>query len=287
MPKVNREHLFAFKFWLPPLREQREFAASLDSLHEKTHSLAELYERKLKSLEELKRSLLDQAFSGQLRASVQSTNIIPFPVAISGITATDLHAGILAKAFFLHEQRGNQEHFGHVKAEKIAHMVEALIGIDLARQPVKDAAGPNDYPRLKKVEHRAAMANFFSFTKQDDGAYRVTKKDGFDRLIQKTDAALGSRLEEVDQLLQLMLKMDREQAEIFATVYAAWNNLLLDDAEITDEAIVFEARENWHPDKLKIDRRKFFLAIEWIKKKQVIPTGRGKKVENKAIAKKK
>ena len=66
MPKVNREHLFAFKVWLPDVKKQNELAASLDDLHEETQRLATIYERKLAALDDLKKSLLHLAFSGQL-----------------------------------------------------------------------------------------------------------------------------------------------------------------------------------------------------------------------------
>lgn len=66
MPKVNREHLFEFKFWLPDLKKQEQLAGSLDKLHEETQRLANLYEQKLTSLEELEKSLLNQAFTGEL-----------------------------------------------------------------------------------------------------------------------------------------------------------------------------------------------------------------------------
>jgi len=66
MPKVNREHLFEFKVWLPTVKKQKELAAKLDELREETQCLDSLYQRKLASLEELKKSLLHQAFSGQL-----------------------------------------------------------------------------------------------------------------------------------------------------------------------------------------------------------------------------
>ena len=42
-------------------------------------------------------------------------------------------------------------------------MIESRLGIDLGRTPVKDAAGPNDFKHLKKVEHRAKMTNAFDF----------------------------------------------------------------------------------------------------------------------------
>jgi type I restriction enzyme S subunit len=66
MPKVNREHLFEFKVWLPAVKEQRKLAAELDGFHERTQRLASIYQQKLAALEALKKSLLHQAFSGEL-----------------------------------------------------------------------------------------------------------------------------------------------------------------------------------------------------------------------------
>jgi type I restriction enzyme, S subunit len=147
---------------------------------------------------------------------------------------------------------------------------------------VKDAAGPNDYPHLKRVEHRARLAGFFDFHRVKGARYRVRKYRHFEELIGRTREKLGDRSREVDSLLQLMLPMDTQQAEIVCTVYAAWNNLLLDRQQITDEGIVLEARENWHPDKLKIPREQFFAAIEWLRKEGIVPVGKGKKVTAKA-----
>jgi type I restriction enzyme S subunit len=66
MPKVNREHLFAYAFSLPPIHEQGRTTARLDTLDGETRRLAAIYERKLAALDELKKSLLHRAFSGQL-----------------------------------------------------------------------------------------------------------------------------------------------------------------------------------------------------------------------------
>jgi Restriction endonuclease S subunits len=66
MPKVNREHLFEFKVSLPTVKEQKMLTAQLDNLHEETQRLASIYQQKLAALDELKKSLLHQAFSGEL-----------------------------------------------------------------------------------------------------------------------------------------------------------------------------------------------------------------------------
>lgn len=51
---------------IPPLEDQEQITDSLDGLLESTQHLAHLYERKLAALEELKTSLLHQAFNGEL-----------------------------------------------------------------------------------------------------------------------------------------------------------------------------------------------------------------------------
>ncbi|HXB62825.1 MAG TPA: restriction endonuclease subunit S, partial [Acidobacteriaceae bacterium] len=263
------------------VKEQKAIAAKLDAMLAETQHLESIYQQKLAALDALKNSLLHQAFSDQLSQLISKTVAIPFPVTLPNISSTDLHVGILAIAYEAHQKAHKASTFGHVKAEKIAHMVEAYVGVDLGRNPVRDAAGPNDFPHLKRVEHRADKAGYLTFKRQAAEGYKVTKKRGFDSLINKTRVALGDRNQKLGSLLDLMIPMDSKQAEIFATVYAAWNNLLIDKEPITDERIVQAAREDWHRDKLNIPRERFFRAIEWIRAKELCPEGQGKRVESK------
>ena len=53
-------------FPFPSLKRQKEIVATLNSLREETQSLAHIFERKLTTLTALKKSLLHQAFTGQL-----------------------------------------------------------------------------------------------------------------------------------------------------------------------------------------------------------------------------
>jgi type I restriction enzyme S subunit len=54
------------RFPFPPVAEQKEIVEKLDALSEETQNLARFYERKLAALEALKKSLLHQAFTGEL-----------------------------------------------------------------------------------------------------------------------------------------------------------------------------------------------------------------------------
>jgi len=57
------------KFPFPPIDKQQEIAASLDELSSTVSSLEVIYQQKLTALAELKQSLLQKAFSGELTAS--------------------------------------------------------------------------------------------------------------------------------------------------------------------------------------------------------------------------
>jgi type I restriction enzyme S subunit len=55
-----------FPIHLPPLEEQRSIVSRLDGLKQETQHLARLYQNKLEALESLKKSILHEAFSGNL-----------------------------------------------------------------------------------------------------------------------------------------------------------------------------------------------------------------------------
>lgn len=288
MPKINQDTVTCTLIPLPPLAEQKAIVGKVEALMTTCRTLEAEIEHSRTHADHLLQAVLRETFSGQLatedandKPAPATAKVVPFPVRIGNISATDLHAGILARAYQHHEKTPKHlVHFGHVKAEKIAHLVEAHLGIDLERVPVKAAAGPNDYPHLKKVESRAKKANWFVVRQQKaDGAYVFHKEHGFDALLGKTAAALGERAAEVDALINLLLPLNTRQAEIVATLYAAWNNLLLLGRSPSDEDIVYEARENWHASKLEIDREKFFKGLEWVRKQGLIPVGRGRYVD--------
>ena len=66
MPNLSNTSLGELIISLPPVEEQKRIVMELDALAAETQRLAGLYERKLAALEELKKSLLHRAFSGQL-----------------------------------------------------------------------------------------------------------------------------------------------------------------------------------------------------------------------------
>lgn len=66
MPNLSNTDLGNLPILLPPLDQQQEVLKAIDDIAAETQRLESLYRRKLADLDELKQSLLHQAFSGQL-----------------------------------------------------------------------------------------------------------------------------------------------------------------------------------------------------------------------------
>ena len=66
IPSMSIEYLREIKIPLPPICEQRRLVETIKSLKEETRRLESIYQQKLAALEELKKSLLHQAFVGGL-----------------------------------------------------------------------------------------------------------------------------------------------------------------------------------------------------------------------------
>ncbi|EAH8035127.1 restriction endonuclease subunit S [Campylobacter jejuni] len=66
MPRLGTKDGKSLQIPLPPLQKQEQIAEHLDFVFEKAKALKELYTKELKDYEELKQSLLDKAFKGEL-----------------------------------------------------------------------------------------------------------------------------------------------------------------------------------------------------------------------------
>ena len=66
MPHISGKQILSFEFSRPSFAEQEQIATQLDALATETQRLETIYEQKQAALAALKKSLLHQAFTGQL-----------------------------------------------------------------------------------------------------------------------------------------------------------------------------------------------------------------------------
>lgn len=267
-------------FYPETIEDQEKIVEKLDQISDEVQRLEAIYEQKLKGLAELKQSLLQKAFSGELTSS----NVAAFTRPMSAqqtITTTEpeFAANVLAYAHNWHASQQRDRTFGRVKAQKILHMAESVAGVDMGRQPIKDAAGPNDFQHMLRAEDWAKNNLFFEFTPRLTGnGYDFKKLGDYNKMIGGALEAVKPYKDKLEKILALMMPMNTREAEVLATVHAAWNNLLLDNTAITDDAIIHEARENWTDSKRSIPENEFRKAITTIRNNGIVPDGTAKRV---------
>ncbi|WP_428629953.1 restriction endonuclease subunit S [Sphingopyxis sp.] len=276
VPHISGKQIADFRFVLPDRAKQDEIVRRTKMAKESCEGLARSYESRLLQLAALKQSLLHRAFTGELTVAVATQNT---SVANDNFAKPQGTAQIIAFAYRRHQMQGQQQTYGRVKAQKSLHLVESIGGIDLGRQPMKDAAGPNDFPHMLCAEEWAEAQGFFKFVPRASGnGYDFKKLANYDALWADTVAATERVATALEKAIDPIVPMVSLDAEVFATVHAAWNNLIRDDVAITDDTIVKAARDDWHSAKLKIPEHKFREAIRTIKAKGMEPDGRAKYV---------
>lgn len=261
---------------LPPLQTQQHIAQEIDRLEGEIIALKAQVNRKLALLAELQATLLARAFSGELTA-VTKKPLPATPTKDDDFTTPEQVANVIAFAQRRHILQRQQLTFGHKKAQKALHFIEAVGGVELGRRPDKDAAGPNDFRHMLLAERWAKAHDFFDFVK-DGGRYTFRKLVKYAERMRTADAALAPIKARLEWATALVVDLDSTQAEVLATVHAAWNNLILDNEAPTEEAIVRAAREEWHLDKLLIPVSKFRQAIREIRRLGIVPDGSAKRV---------
>jgi len=278
-PSINRTEILNLLIPLPPEREQEIIIKRIKETFSKCDELKEKLIQSQKTDKRLLEALVNDALKDDKSENDEPAHIIPLP----NITTTDVHGGIIAKVIQAHEKNPQYQNLlGHVKAEKVSHLVESHLGIELDRNPKRLAAGPADFPHLKKVEHRAQMKRWFTRKNQKIG-YSYKPGDQMAEIIKTIDEKLGSKKDQVDELIKRFLPLDKLRSEVVATLYAAWNDLIADEKTPTDDEIVQEAstKEHWSKEKEKIPKENFYKALEWMRDKKLVPDGRGKRTVKK------
>jgi type I restriction enzyme S subunit len=273
--RISRSNLGTVKVPVPPMIDQERLLAELNEIADLVGSFEAVQRQRIATFGRLKQSILHRAFTGDLIAPEATAS----ESANDNFATPEFAAQVLAFAYSRHERQQSQKTFGHVKAQKTLQLVESIGGINLGRHPIKDAAGPNDFRHMLRATDWAAQHGFFEFVPRVSGnGYDFKKLANYGPMM--TDALAATRPVSValERAIDVIVPLVSQDAEVFATVHAAWNNLLHDGKLASEDAIVKEARDDWHRAKLNIPEAKFRAAIKSIRAKGLVPDGTAKYV---------
>lgn len=203
------------------------------------------------------------------------------------VKAVDRHSSIVVSnrvsiAAFVIDRLGNDPSLGRTKLEKCIYLLEATGSVDLMGDYQRKAAGPLDIEALyhKKFGIEAVAKNALIFNSVESKAgnsKRIEYSRGpkFDSAVREAETILGVNKSKAEKLLKILKAASTEQAEIIATVFAAWNDLLQAGAKPNAETIIYEVRNNWAETKERFTPARLKIALNWLREMKLVPTGNG------------
>ena len=258
-----------FQLSMPPLSEQEDILAYIDTKTTEFDRLMGISERAISILIERRNALISAAVTGKIdvRSSMRKgvASVKPYTSAFAHQV---LAAKILANC--------NDSHTGRTKLQKLIHVTEYHAQIeDLRGNYTRKMAGPLNMKAMISLEQGLEKQGWYKTVKSDQ-RYRYVPLDKPERHSKYMDR-WNDKAARIDQVLSLMGNMTMHQCEIVSTLYAAWNDLLIDQLIATDEAILAQAStaEGWHKKKEHTPREKWVAALGWMKKVGLVPTGFG------------
>lgn len=273
---LNWDGLKLLKIVIPSVTEQKEITDFLDSKCTEIDALIAKKTALLEELELYRRSVIYEYVTGKkdVVAVEQSiaTIVYPyFPAVLSTKKARFAQAVLMSR--ILDKCRTKM---GRVKLEKMLYTIETSIGFDFDTEYVRQAAGPLD-ESIYDCEAIISRRNKW-YTKKESKygvSYTPTKDSGqYKKYYDKYFADYDS---EIERIIGIFMDYDADQAEIVATLFAAWNDFVIDRKEFTDEQLVDEVLNNWNDSKKRFSKDAWLRAIEQMRQNNIIPKGYGKR----------
>jgi type I restriction enzyme S subunit len=261
---------------LPPLDEQIEITNYLDKKIAQIAVLREEAETAITIFLERRSALISAAVTGSIDIRAY--------MAKPAMSATQYSSGFahqLLAAEIL--DRCNSQRMGRIKLQKLIHLCEyhgqvSEVQGDYSRK----AAGPFDARAMAGISKNLKKQKWFEEVKEGERyVYRPLEKCGEHK---KYLTHWQTEMPRIDEVLGLLGNFRTRECEIISTLYAAWNDLLIDGEPTDDAAILHEASsaERWHKSKEQIAPERWKKALQWMKDMGLVPVGYGKHTRHTA-----
>lgn len=243
---------------IPPRDEQREIVTHIDTILQKVGAIITEKKEQLETLDAYKKSLIFEYVTGKKEVS-------------KAITAAGInpHVPLLAMVVdMLKKPRGE------VVDQKLLYLCDVYLGLGLSTQYYRWDYGPFDLQLYSYID-----------TLVSKGWYRVDIRDKAKTLVKAKNHTEILKIYE-DQFLQhkaevkkMVLyfdKMSMGEIERFATLFAVWNDFIIDGIPVpSDGQVIDEVLKHWGPKKGRFSPKTWKNTLMKMKRDGIIPKGLG------------
>lgn len=163
--------------------------------------------------------------------------------------------------------------FTNIKFQKIQFLAEHIIEADIHLNYYYQAAGPYDNAFMKAIYGH--FRNQKWFTTQDK---RFIPLENHKKIEGYYQGYFGAAQDRLSELFRLLYQKTEAESEIIATLYAVWNNRIIESRPSTDEDL-FNDFYQWSNRKLDYTEEQLSLGLQWLRDNRMEPRGFGKLIK--------
>ncbi|MHA3915192.1 restriction endonuclease subunit S [Halovulum sp. GXIMD14793] len=184
----------------------------------------------------------------------------------------------LVAAEIIHDHR-NVAYLGRIKVHKIMFLAEAHANINEINGCYRrHAAGPYDGAMIDDVEAGLRQDRFYDAAEDPSsqrGRIAFTPLDNAGGHKPTLEAMLGDRVAELRRIIGLVQDFSTENTEAIATLYAVWNDAIIDGEQPDGDRIIRGFREEWHEAKQRFTEETLSTWLDWMRRNDLVPHGSG------------
>lgn len=263
VPHLTQEELRKIKIPLPPISEQNKISDYLNNKCKEINNIISDKKIQLETLLEYKKSLIYEYVTG--KKEVNSINVVLIDDK-SILTAKIL--SLIGKNFR-----------GKVQVQKTIYFCETMLDINLSTQYYRYEHGPYD----KNIDIYLKYINSKQwFEIRNESPMKCIKGRNYSEFIRDYSSAFSKYKSDIENIVNFIKSMKTSQVERIATLYAAWNDFIIDGTpNPTDDQIIHEVLTNWTPNKADFKIETWFSSLNKMKNNGFIPTGHGLHTKHK------
>lgn len=243
---------------VPPIEEQETIVEYIDSVLAKANDVIAAKKEQLSVLEAYKKSLIFEYVTGKKE--------VPAPITAVMVDPNVILLGKLPK--LLSQQKGK------IYNQKVLYLLNTYLGLNLGVQYYRYKHGPYDIMLDSYID--TLVENGWCVKTIKNGAENLEIGPNYDAFEEKYGSYFSEYDAEIKNFIQFAQPMKRSQIERVATLFAVWNDMILDGKSTpTDAEIVSEVMSGWTENKANFAYDTWLDTLNKMRKQGIIPKGQG------------
>lgn len=271
--RLQTDKFINFELPVPPYKEQQQIADYLEHKCAEIDTLIAKKQNIVAELEGYKKSLIYECVTGKREVAtpqISNTVVLAPLIFIDEARRLKAQTALMAKAL---DTGHTKKKFGKTEWFKTLYLLDACVGFPLQSAYIRGKYGPILATNTDCANIIFRQNKWFIQINQTPTKYVPTKNK--DNYISEYESFFSSVSNEIEEMLKKLNPLSMNEVEKIATLYAVWNDFILDGKKYSDNDIVNDVLSNWSNRKRNFSRENWHTTLEQMRKLDIVPKGYG------------